>query len=345
MNLGDKMKKMVNSLFTFIKEEAKFLGILLLIYCILQIPVNYYIITGGGTSDVSSRILVEGNYSSKGSFNISYVTELKRANVFSYLISYTMPHWERENPDKYKYSTTESMEDIEFRSNLDLLTANGNATYWSYTLAKKELEEISNEIYIIALQDAEKTPLKIGDKLLSIDEFHYDSIAEYKAYLQTKKANDKVMIKVIRKGKEVELTITLTEYENRIIIGASLQTVKKYRTNPTVDIKFKSYESGPSGGLITALEIYNQLTPKDLTKGLKIAGTGTIEEDGTIGQIGGIEHKLLGAEDDHTDIFLSPEGKNYEDALKYKKAKKLKIKIISVKTLEDAIEKLENLNS
>ena len=119
--------------------------------------------------------------------------------------------------------------------------------------------------------------------------------------------------------------------------------LNSYEINPNVQIKFRSSESGPSGGLITTLEMYNQLTKKDLTKGLKIAGTGTIEEDGSIGEIGGVEHKLLGAYSDKVDLFLVPEGDNYKDALKYKKKNHLKIKILSVSSIEDAINQLKNL--
>ena len=113
-----------------------------------------------------------------------------------------------------------------------------------------------------------------------------------------------------------------------------------YKTDPKVNIKFKSSESGPSGGLITTLEIYNQLTKKDITKGRKIAGTGTIESDGSIGEIGGVEYKILGASEDKVDLFLVPEG-NYKDALKYKKKHNLKIKLIKVKNIEDALNKLK----
>ena len=51
----------------------------------------------------------------------------------------------------------------------------------------------------------------------------------------------------------------------------------------------------------------------------------------------------MGAEADHADIFLVPTGKNYKEALKYKKSKKLKIKLIEVKNIKDAINKLEKL--
>jgi PDZ domain-containing protein len=326
-----------------IREEYKFIIFLILLYCILQTNVNYYIITGGGTSDVATRIEVSEKYKSKGSFNISYVTELQRASVITYLLSYVIPTWEREDANLYKYSTTESLEDIQFRSELDLKTANGTATYWAYTLANKEVHKTDTNIYVITIFPDYNNNLKIGDKIISMDDQHYETIEEYKAYLQTKKAQDTVSIKIIRKDKEMTVDSVLSESENQLVLGVGLQIVNTYDTDPPVKISFKSTESGPSGGLITTLEIYNQLTKKDLTHGLKIAGTGTIELDGTIGQIGGIEHKLLGAEDDHTDIFLSPSGENYQAALKYKKKKKLKIKIIEVTTIEDAIEKLENL--
>ena len=110
-----------------------------------------------------------------------------------------------------------------------------------------------------------------------------------------------------------------------------------------VKINFKKTESGPSGGLITTLDIYDKLTEDDLTNSLKIAGTGTINEDGTIGSIGEVKYKLLGAVSDDADVFLVPSGENYKTCMEVKKEKKLDIKILEIKNIEDAIEKLEKL--
>ena len=126
-------------------------------------------------------------------------------------------------------------------------------------------------------------------------------------------------------------------------IGISVSFKNEYDLDPEIDINFKKAESGSSGGLITTLEIYNQLTKKDLTNGLTIAGTGTIESDGTIGEIGGIEHKIYGAVKGKADIFLTPGGDNYKDAKKYIKENKLKIKLIKVDTIQGAINQLEDL--
>jgi PDZ domain-containing protein len=52
---------------------------------------------------------------------------------------------------------------------------------------------------------------------------------------------------------------------------------------------------GPSGGLIFTLGLIDLLTPEDLLKGRNVAGTGTIEVDGTVGPIGGVTEKIIGA--------------------------------------------------
>lgn len=332
-------KKIFKYIGETIKEEYKFMIFLILLYILFTLPVNYYIVVGGGTSDVSSRITVNDGYKAKGTFNISYVEELK-GTVFTYLLSYVVPKWEREDANDYKYSDDESIKDIEFRSNLDLLTANGNATYWAYTLAGKNVEKKDSKLYIITIFDGYKTGLKVGDQVLSIDGNSYDTVDGYRNYIQTTEEGDYVLVKIIRNNHEKEIKTKIYKYKDSLILGVGLQFVNKYNANPNVDIKFKKTETGPSGGLITTLEIYNQLTKNDITKGKKIAGTGTIEEDGTIGEIGGVEHKLLGAETAKTDIFLVPSGKNYKTAVKYKKDKKLKIKLIEVKTINDAINKL-----
>ena len=94
---------------------------------------------------------------------------------------------------------------------------------------------------------------------------------------------------------------------------------------------------------MVTLAIYNQLIDSDISNGLKIAGTGTIDIEGNVGSIGGVKYKLKGAVDSKSDIFLVPAGENYEEAIKYKKKYHYDIKIIGISTFEEAIEKLESM--
>ncbi|MDD5887928.1 MAG: PDZ domain-containing protein [bacterium] len=334
-----KIKSLVKDIKDFIVEEYKFLIGALLILMLFFYPVNYYIIIGGGISDVGKRIDVVDAYDSEGSFNMSYVSELV-GTLGPYLLSYIIPSWERESVDLYKYNNDESIEDIEFRSTLDLESANGNAIYWAYKLANKSCEITKMSIYVISVMQEYKSSFEVGDLLLSINGKSFMSLDEYQNYIQTFSPGDVVKIKVLRDDNEVEFDSKLYDYKGKSIMGVYLQVVYDYVTDPEVKLQFESDESGPSAGLITTLDIYNKLTKKDLTNSLKIAGTGTIESDGSIGQIGGVKYKLLGAVHGDADIFLVPSGDNYEECLEIAKKKNLKIKIIEVATIEEAIDKL-----
>ena len=131
------IKKFFNDIVEFIKEEYKFIIFLLLSVILFLFPVNYYIIVGGDISNIDDRVIISDSYNSKGSFNISYVSELK-GRLGPYLLSYIIPGWESESANDYKYVDEETIQDIEFRNRLDLVSTNGNAIKWAYELASKE---------------------------------------------------------------------------------------------------------------------------------------------------------------------------------------------------------------
>lgn len=89
-----------------------------------------------------------------------------------------------------------------------------------------------------------------------------------------------------------------------------------------------------------SLAIYDRLVDIDLTKGRKIVGTGTIDQEGRVGEIGGVTYKLMGAVDNKADIFFVPAA-NYEEAMEAKEKYDYDIEIVQVETLVDAIKYLE----
>ncbi|MCK7488498.1 MAG: hypothetical protein MZU97_25640 [Bacillus subtilis] len=58
--------------------------------------------------------------------------------------------------------------------------------------------------------------------------------------------------------------------------------------------------------MLQALYIYSQLVDTDITKGLNIAGTGTIEYSGAVGYIGGVKQKIITAYYKGADLFFIP---------------------------------------
>jgi len=109
---------------------------------------------------------------------------------------------------------------------------------------------------------------------------------------------------------------------------------------------------GPSAGLMFSLEIMNKLTPEDLTKGYQIAGTGTIDTEGNVGVIGGIQHKVIAADKAGAEIFFAPKDyvsadgqriNNYTDAIQRGDEIHTKMKIVPVGTMDDALQYLQSL--
>ena len=88
-----------------------------------------------------------------------------------------------------------------------------------------------------------------------------------------------------------------------------------------------------------SLSIYSAISGKDILKGRNIAGTGTIDMNGNVGEIGGIKYKIMGAVKNKMDVVLVPSA-NYKEAIKVKEAKNYKIKIVKVDTFMDAIDYL-----
>jgi PDZ domain-containing protein len=96
---------------------------------------------------------------------------------------------------------------------------------------------------------------------------------------------------------------------------------------------------GPSAGMMFTLQIMDQLTEEPLTKGYRIAGTGTISTDGTVGAIGGIHQKVYGAIDAGARAVLVPAA-NYPDAVA---AAGDRIEVVKVETIDDALAFLATL--
>ena len=99
-----------------------------------------------------------------------------------------------------------------------------------------------------------------------------------------------------------------------------------------------------------SLEIYNQLMKEDITKGYNIAGTGSINEQGEVGRIGGVKQKVIAAEQAKADIFFAPNEfgsptSNYQEALEVANQLNVKIKIVPIDTFDEALEYLNNLEA
>lgn len=325
----------------FLSNEWKFFLLVVVISFITMFEFPYYIDTPGGLLDVSDRIEIKDSYSSKGSFNLAYVSELQ-ATIPTLFIAWLHPDWDILKEEDVLYDN-ETMKDLMLRDQLLLQEAVGNATIVGYQKAGKKLTIKNEKVYVGYVLEEAETTLKVGDQILEVNGIKVENKEQLSKLTQTFKKGETIELKVLYEEKEKIRTATLKEVDGRILVGIILTQISEVETNPEIEFHFKKSESGPSGGLMTALSIYNMLTEEDLTKGKRIVGTGTIELDGTVGSIGGVKYKLKGAVNKKAEIFFVPAGENYEEAMKLKEKNNYKIEIISISNIDDAINYLKNL--
>ena len=315
----------------FFKENYKEIIFLLIMFLVINIELPYYIEAPGGTINLTKRI--EKNYdASKGSLNMLYVTEYK-GNIVTVLLSKVIKSWDLYEIKNQQISDEDS-NDIYIRNKVMLDNSINNATYVAYTEAGKDITIKDKENVVIATTKDNK--FKIGDIILSIDDIEVENIKTIKEYLNSKNPGDTVELIVKRNNKEKSIKVTLDKDK---IIGVSIITNYTYETDDDLNIAFRSGEGGSSGGLILTLGIYSEITGIDILKGRNIAGTGTIDIDGTVGEIDGIKYKIAGAVRKHMDLVLvSPA--NYEEAKQVIKENNYDIELVEVSTFKEAIDYL-----
>ena len=326
----------MNKIKEFFKNNIKYILILVIVGIIANYPLPYYIEAPGGTIDITNRIDIDGGYVSKGSLNLLYVTEY-RGNVMTYLMGLVLPNFDIEKQEERQISN-ESAQDIYIRNRVMLENSIDNATILAYRHANKAVNITGyNNVILANYNDNE---LKIGDNIISIDDVKVSNLIDIKNELDKKEANQTITISVMRDNKEHSFKIKLDDEKK---LGIIVQTDYEYELDPEINIKFKTSESGSSGGLMLALSIYNAITSEDITHGLKVAGTGTIDIEGNVGEIGGVKYKIMGAVRNKMDLVFVPTA-NYEEAIKVKKEHNYDIDIIKVNTFEEALNYLNNLS-
>ena len=333
------LNKIYVKIINYIKQEYKFLIILSIIIFLglFKLPYNLHI--GGGIINIANRLKIENEYRETGSYNMSYVRSI-RATIPMYLLSYVF-NWDRESIDEVKLDENDTVSDIWKREKLYLQEANDNAIISAYTKAKEEIN-IKNEVLKVLYIDKDsQTDLAIGDTIISVNGIKINVFEDIAETIKNYSVGDRIKINYLRDDEEKEGYFTVRNINGEKKAGLYIVKFFDYDVKRNIDLDFSSREGGPSGGFMLSLAIYDRLTEDDLTKGRKVVGTGTIDRNGNVGEIGGVKYKIMGAYKGNADVFFVPE-ENYNEAMQYKEEKGYELNIVKVKTLDDAINYLRS---
>ncbi|TDR55403.1 PDZ domain-containing protein [Listeria rocourtiae] len=323
------------------------------------VPLPYYVTRPGSADKLSSLVTVEGHPSnSEGVFRLVTIA-MGQANIYSYLAAKVLPYQELEKESDVR-GENETDEEYNVRQLSLMNQSKNNAIQVAYKAAGQLVEIEYRGVYVLSvIPDAPAAKvLEAGDLITAIDGKSFESSAEFIQYVRSKRVGDKVQVSYKHQDKSEKASVELIDIDKKGTpgIGISLVDDQKLVTDPKITIDSEKI-GGPSAGLMFTLEIYNHFGKTDWTKGHNIAGTGTIDVDGNVGRIGGIDQKIVAADRDDVEIFFAPDDtitpeikkaqpnavSNYEDAVKTAKAIDSNMKVVPVKTFQDALDYLKTL--
>jgi len=213
-----------------------------------------------------------------------------------------------------------------------------------------EIESKGDGVAVVGLLEDSpvKDKLKKGDLINSINSTDIFSATEFIATLRTYSIGETVSIGLLREidgvKKQIFVKTTLVEhveYKGEPMVGFLATTVNERFDFPfEIDIKTGNV-GGPSAGLMMALNVYNNLIPNDITNSMIVAGTGTIEIDGSVGPVGGIKQKIIAAKRAGAELILVPVA-NFEEAQPFETDKTA---IVAVDSFYEALSVISQYSS
>ena len=189
--------------------------------------------------------------------------------------------------------------------------------------------------------------LKVDDVIVTFDGRPTPTLPSLIDVVSAKKPGDVVAIEVLRGGAEEPTTVQVEliaapDDSGRTIIGIMPRDTRTVKTPFEIGIDTDSI-GGPSGGLAFTLALLDELSSGSLTGGTKVAVTGTINGDETVGAIGAVRQKAVAARVAGARLFLIPASQSAADITAARKIGGATMRVETVATLQDALDILQQI--
>jgi len=319
--------------------------LLVLFVLLLTMPVPYVILSPGPTADTLGSyggqevVVLKGHAPNRTTGHLNLTTVQVSSGSVTALQA--LAAWLRGDevvaPRAAVYPPGQSDEQVQQQNTEDFIGSQESAT----AAALCELHYPRGFGVLDVTSDGPSQGiLRPGDFLKRVDGRRADTAKALAAVLADERPGKTVEVDVVRNGKPLTVRVELgkpPKGRDGAILGIHVPADSKACLAPfAVSLCPGCAIGGPSAGLMFALGIIDKLTDEDLTGGRFIAGTGTIDPDGKVGPIGGIQLKMIAAHDAGATVFLAPEG-NCEDV---RGATPDGLQVIKVSTLHGAIQDL-----
>jgi PDZ domain-containing protein len=316
-----------------------------------MVKVPYYLLSPGSVRATEDLIRVDGAQTYAQDGQVGYTTvSVQHATALGWLVAH-LDDSISIFPEKDILGSSSPSENRQ--QNLQAMT-DSKETASAVALSRLGYDVSVTGTGALVVQVAgtaeEPTPasgvLEVGDTVVSVGDTPVTKSDELVAAIGARAPGDVVQLGVqpFREDgtRTTELrTVTLGARPNetdKAFLGVSSATRDlDYHMPFTVDVDSGSV-GGPSAGLAFTLGIMDVLTPDSITGGHKVATTGTINADGSVGAVGGVHQKTIAVRESGAELFLVPSSE-YDEAQKYAGS----LRIEKVDNVDDALRVLATI--
>lgn len=196
------------------------------------------------------------------------------------------------------------------------------------------------------------TVLDIGETIIALDGVPVATLTELAAQMASRAVGESVELTVIPYSKDAQEKDPATAEKRRLTLMEDPDTPGRAivgfipADTRTVSLPFRAEIStagigGPSAGLAFTLALLDELTPGDLMGRGRVAATGTIAADETVGAIGALEQKAVAVRESGATLFLVPSSQTEAELALARRAAGDGVRIVPVATLEEALAALK----
>ncbi|WP_046470339.1 YlbL family protein [Allosalinactinospora lopnorensis] len=314
------------------------------------LPVPYLVASPGialntiGEVEGEQVIRVEGEESYQHDGELTMVTVQyaggpgTRMDMFTVLSAWLSPN-QAVLPEEALFPPDRSLEEISESQNLQMDDSQTAAT----AAALNEMG-VDYQIQSVVVGVGEGMPaegeLEDGDLITEVDGEPVDGKEETVEQVSGREPGDPVGLTVLRDGETEELSLTTAEdEEGNAVVGIMIDNEMKF----PFDVEIAVGEiGGPSAGMMFALGITDRLSAEGLTGGHTIAGTGTIDPNGNVGGVSGVEQKMVSAVQKGAEYFFVAE-ENCPHT--FQSAASGQVDVVKVDELGDALDALEKIRA
>ncbi|MUT66309.1 S16 family serine protease [Paenibacillus sp. NEAU-GSW1] len=325
----------------------------LFMWFILYAPSPFVIYEPGIAAPAKPMVLLNNKADSKadarsaaqdsGAFMITTV-KLSEVNYWEALRASWRPN--AESLAKRNVLRGYSNEQYLRRMSVIMTGSQHDAVEAAYRYAKIPYHSVAESVAITDSNEKSPESLLAGDIVLKLNNAEIYSMKDIEEALKPNRRGEQVTAEVQRSGKIVRLILPTnrdgSELKEEAVPGlpgeVRLSEIRSLQPRDgRMSLTVNAGEiGGPSAGLMFALQAVDLLTEGELSGGLKIAGTGTIEPSGKVGAIGGIRYKIVAADQAGAQLFIAP-AENYKEAAAKAKAIGSSMRVISATTLSEAV--------